>query len=96
MPHDLENELQKARPYGKIVNVTLNAAGGWVMQFDSGDGLIAIGRMLGRRREIVNYSFGGQLPAALKEALEQSRDRRVKITVWWLRILIFSLSLTVI
>jgi hypothetical protein len=61
--------------------VAMNATGGWVMQFDEGDAIIGIGRMLKRRKEVVHFSSGGQLPAELEEALEQGRKRRAKIIV---------------
>lgn len=96
LPGELENELQKEvgrRSYGKIVDVAMNATGGWVIQLDEGDTTIGIGRMFGRPKEVMHFRFGGSLPMELKEALKEGHKRLAKIIVWWLSIFcVYSLA----
>ncbi len=68
LPADLENEIQKqafCSKYGKIYDVAINAAGGWIMQLDRG----------------VKFLWGGPLPEELRLALLNGKQRRTTISV---------------
>jgi len=68
LPFGLEHTLQKIvciRGYGKISDVAINAAGGWVVQLKDG----------------ADYEWGGQLPDRLHQALENGKKRKASIKV---------------
>lgn len=91
LPSGLNFEVQKEIgrvKYGKITDVAMNGAGGWVMQFDVGDLKMALSKFLGKKKGFEHYRFGGELPKALKEALRQGQDRGAKIMVRLLNILL--------
>lgn len=84
LPTDLEFELQKEwreKNYGKIINITINAIGGWVMQIDGGSGKAAVAKIFGRKKEVQHFHFGGVLPPKLKKALTAGREDHAKIAV---------------
>jgi hypothetical protein len=61
---ELEDVLQDRR-YGTVFDITINSAGGWVIQRDQGR----------------SYKWGGPLPVELKSALEKGRNREAVIRV---------------
>jgi hypothetical protein len=68
LPKELENIIQEEvsrKKYGSIHDVAINAAGGWVIQFDEG------------RR----YHMGGDLPAPLKNALSIGTEKKTQLRV---------------
>jgi hypothetical protein len=68
LPISLENAIQRIvciQGYGRISDVTMNAAGGWVI-------------LLKNRPE---YEWGGQLPDRLVQALRDGKQRKAVINV---------------
>ena len=68
LPSDLEDEIQQElcrSGYGTIYDVTINSAGGWVLQFNEGK----------------TYKWGGKLPRELKNALETRKEQKIQIKV---------------
>jgi len=68
LPTTLEDTIQKIvciHGYGKISDVTMNAAGGWVIQLKNG----------------AQYEWGGQLPDRLVQALYDGKRRKASINV---------------
>ena len=68
LPKELENIIQEelsCKNYGTIHDVAINAAGGWVIQFDEG------------RR----YRMGGDLPAPLNNALSIGKKKKTQLRV---------------
>jgi hypothetical protein len=68
LPEELQFIIQEElarKKYGTIHDVAINAAGGWVIQFDEG------------RR----YRMGGHLPAPLEKALSIGMGKKTQIRV---------------
>jgi hypothetical protein len=68
LPISLENAIQRIvciHGYGRISDVTMNAAGGWAIQLKNG----------------AEYEWGGQLPDKLVQALRDGRQRKAFINV---------------
>jgi hypothetical protein len=67
LPEELEDIMQEVtrKKYGTIHDVAINAAGGWVIQFDEG----------------AKYRMGGVLPAQLHDALLRGTKNKTQIRV---------------
>jgi hypothetical protein len=70
LPRSLEEALQRlsqTKPYGSILNVAINADGGWVIQLKP--------KLLSSKGE-PTYEFGGDLPYELKKTLEDGKQSK--------------------